>query len=268
MNRILATALFITALCLTAAGTVACGPTAQAGCGPGTCKGCCTADGVCDIGNLTSSCGAAGAQCAACPSAASGQFCNNGFCVFPEQCAGCTDSSGACLSGLSSDACGGGGVACDVCASDESCANRTCQRICKDENAECLSGSECCSGRCGIFGLCAAAIPDGGPEEDGGTDGGEVDGGELDGGEDAGTCGDVCVASSTPIDAACDPCAEQVCMFSPSCCTTAWDATCVSFASILCGSTCGGGSGGFDAGFPSFDGGFPSFDGGFPDGGP
>ena len=47
-------------------------------------------------------------------------------------------------------------------------------------------------------------------------------------------CHDVCV-TGPPLSPSCDPCAETVCSFFPSCCTTTWDDLCVILATVVCG---------------------------------
>ncbi|MBX5481219.1 MAG: hypothetical protein IRZ16_05120 [Myxococcaceae bacterium] len=257
-SRVLASAVLSVAAAVVLV-VAACGPTHEQACGPGTCMGCCDSNGLCQTGIADTQCGRQGASCEAC---AAGTACNLGICAAPQGCNGCLDGTGACVAGTSNAACGGNSEVCVACASNELCVNRACQKICKDLGIACTSDAECCDGRCSFLGFCSTLPPDagstdGGEEGDGGTTG--EDGGS---GSDAGMgCGDPCVPMSGPMAITCNPCAAQVCAFFSSCCTTAWDSTCVTMASLFCTAGCGLG---FDAGFPGFDGGFPSFDGGFP----
>lgn len=48
---------------------------------------------------------------------------------------------------------------------------------------------------------------------------------------------DVCSVGSV-LEPACDPCATQVCAVDAYCCGTAWDTTCVSEVTSICGRSC------------------------------
>jgi hypothetical protein len=116
-------------------------------------NGCCTAAGACEAyaSESNTSCGAAGASCAAC---ASGQECNksNGQCV----CDGTSCPTGCCngttctpYSTETPTKCGAGGAAC------ASCANGVCDTTngtCHCDANTCLNG--CCNG--GLTGTCSA----------------------------------------------------------------------------------------------------------------
>jgi hypothetical protein len=41
------------------------------------------------------------------------------------------------------------------------------------------------------------------------------------------------------LSSGCDPCVASICLSNPSCCTSAWDATCVGLVTSSCGLTCG-----------------------------
>ncbi|MDB4934453.1 MAG: uncharacterized protein JWP87_1425 [Labilithrix sp.] len=59
---------------------------------------------------------------------------------------------------------------------------------------------------------------------------------------DAGDAGDACAhaicATGQGLTATCDPCATTLCAQDPYCCTTSWDATCVSEVASICGKSC------------------------------
>ncbi len=48
---------------------------------------------------------------------------------------------------------------------------------------------------------------------------------------------DLCV-SGARLDSACDPCVAAICAAAPSCCSVAWDATCVASVNSACGKAC------------------------------
>ena len=64
--------------------------------------------------------------------------------------------------------------------------------------------------------------------------------GESDAGAEAGApaCEHPICATGVQLDGGCDPCATSVCSVDPYCCTTGWDATCVSEVLSVCGQTC------------------------------
>jgi hypothetical protein len=59
-------------------------------------------------------------------------------------------------------------------------------------------------------------------------------------GGDAGasTCGHPVCATGAALDATCESCATQLCAQDPYCCSTTWDATCVSEVASICGKSC------------------------------
>jgi hypothetical protein len=48
---------------------------------------------------------------------------------------------------------------------------------------------------------------------------------------------DICTTGD-PLGASCDPCAATVCMVDPTCCTTAWDGSCLQLVDTACGIMC------------------------------
>jgi V8-like Glu-specific endopeptidase len=52
-------------------------------------------------------------------------------------------------------------------------------------------------------------------------------------------CAHALCAEGEVLDAACDPCANQICTVDPYCCETAWDGLCVSEVGSVCGLSCG-----------------------------
>jgi hypothetical protein len=48
----------------------------------------------------------------------------------------------------------------------------------------------------------------------------------------------ICSAGNGTLDPACDPCAAQICLVDPYCCTTDWDVQCVSEVATICGAIC------------------------------
>jgi hypothetical protein len=57
----------------------------------------------------------------------------------------------------------------------------------------------------------------------------------------SGTCDHDTCSQGGPLDGSCDDCAGTVCQMDAYCCTTAWDAQCISEAESYCGASCGGG---------------------------
>ena len=80
-----------------------------------------------------------------------------------------------------------------------------------------------------------------------GSSGGSSDpgGGSTDpgGGSTAGCTHDICSAGVT-LASTCDSCAANICASDPYCCSTEWDAQCVSEVTTICGQSCDGGSSG------------------------
>jgi hypothetical protein len=108
-------------------------------CGPETCTGCCSPQGVCLPGESPFACGALGGACARCPVT---QACESGVCggqaeasdagaaappCGPGTCAGCC-WNGQCFDGRSQsvDACGFAGGPCEQCDASQTCAAGAC----------------------------------------------------------------------------------------------------------------------------------------------
>jgi hypothetical protein len=64
------------------------------------------------------------------------------------------------------------------------------------------------------------------------------------GGGGSGTCDHAVCATGAALDPGCDACTTALCAEDPYCCTTEWDATCVSEVDQFCAQGCGGGGGG------------------------
>jgi hypothetical protein len=127
-------------------------------CGPGTCDGCCDAQGACRFGDESDACGAGGQLCTDCT--ATGEGCVNGACQGPPppcgpgNCGGCCDAAGNCVAGTSHTACGTAGNACQACTSQgkvctqpgnycaffPSCGPFTCPAGCCDSAGKCQNG--------------------------------------------------------------------------------------------------------------------------------
>ena len=130
---------------------------------------------------------------------------------------GTVDAGGSCAHDLCS-----AGVAlqasCDpcatqICATDPYCCATTWDDICTGEVSS-VCGETCSSGDAGSGG-----------------DGGTVDAGTP--GCDHGIC-----ATGDALDASCDPCASTICASDSYCCSTAWDAICLSEVTSICGQSC------------------------------
>ncbi len=104
-------------------------------------------------------------------------------------------------------------AACDPCATQVCAADAFCCGTAWD--------TTCVAQVTSLCGLTCTAPPP--PPDDAG---------------DAAACAhDVCSVGAT-LDAACDPCASQVCAVDAYCCGTAWDTTCVSEVTSICGRSC------------------------------
>ena len=134
---------------------------------------------------------------------------------------------------------------CVTCTDDDTsaCATAACN---SHRCAECSATVECPAGNtCSPAGACLADDPK--ATTSGGCGGGGGDPGV--GGGSPGGCHDVC-ESGDAMAASCDPCATTLCAADDYCCSTAWDAQCVSEVSQYCAQDCGGatGAGGSGAG--------------------
>ena len=86
-------------------------------CGPGTCSGCCSAQGSCvEVNTSVSSTATCGLNGSACQTCQSGDKCENGACVQipcgPGSCTGCCQG-GLCVASPNDQACGTNGGPCD-----------------------------------------------------------------------------------------------------------------------------------------------------------
>lgn len=115
-------------------------------CSAANCGGCCTAEGFCNPGTASTSCGPRGTICTAC---APGFGCERQQCVRQcgaSNCSGCCDGNAVCVQGLSDSACGRGGDACQrcepwtTCRSSGRCVERPTCSTCTDGQC-CLNGS-------------------------------------------------------------------------------------------------------------------------------
>jgi hypothetical protein len=56
----------------------------------------------------------------------------------------------------------------------------------------------------------------------------------------SGSCAHSKCATGAALASSCDPCVTSICAQTPSCCTSGWDASCVSKVASVCGAVCGG----------------------------
>ena len=101
----------------------------------------------------------------------------------------------------------------------------------------------CSPGESAVF--CPQDCGPGATTSSGGTGGGVggTGGGAGVGGADGGpACDHAPCDTGGPMSGACDPCAAMVCASDAYCCTTAWDAQCVTEAGGKCGACCGNGT--------------------------
>ncbi len=130
---------------------VACSDRPVGSCSPDNCEGCCQA-GACREGDLDSTCGTGGQQCADC--AAGGQVCTParvcGSDCGSHNCDGCCDDTGQCLPGDEAGACGTQGALCTACADGERCDAAGAGACVLD--VPCLPGL--CEGCCDAEGYC------------------------------------------------------------------------------------------------------------------
>jgi hypothetical protein len=143
-------------------------------------------------------------------------------------CAGCVDPSGACQAGNVAFACGAGGAACAACSANQSCTNGACVANactgCVDAAGTCQPGTT--ASACGAGGAACAACSANQSCTNGACVGSST------------SCAHAICATGTALVSTCDPCASQICGADSFCCDTAWDTTCVSEVSSICGQTC------------------------------
>lgn len=123
-----------------------------------------------------------------------------------------------------------------------------CTRYCCN-NADCAPGTACVMQYPTSLGICQTSNPNAlsgftGGGGAGGTGGGGYGGSGGTGGYggsmggSGGTGGTACAHGPCqiggPLDINCDTCASMVCQFTPTCCSTSWDATCVQVAQMFC----------------------------------
>lgn len=106
-------------------------------------------------------------------------------------------------------------ASCDACATQVCTGDAYCCTTAWDETCVAQVQSVC--------GQSCTAPP---PPTDAGAD------------ADASTCAHPICAAGGALAAACDGCATQVCGSDPYCCAVAWDATCVSEVTSICGRSC------------------------------
>jgi hypothetical protein len=104
-----------------------------------------------------------------------------------------------------------------------------------------------CTAGAGYDGPTGIGTPNGAALAETGLGGSGVEDAGIDTGVEAGidsgasSCSHTDCTSGTQLATGCDPCVTKICTTDPYCCTTAWDSTCISEVSSVCGeSTCGG----------------------------
>lgn len=80
---------------------------------------------------------------------------------------------------------------------------------------------------------------------------GSTGGGSNGGGSTAPACAHPVCTAGVKLTASCDPCAQAVCAADSYCCSSQWDAQCVSEVASICGKSCGGSSSGSSSGSTS-----------------
>lgn len=189
--------------------------------------------------------GAPGYQCnpitnSPCAAGEACDFDGTKFVCFPGSntqtaCGACSTSQGPfCVGGFTCE--GGKGVCTHYC-----CAN-----------ADCAPGTSCVMQPPTVLGICQAASTSelsafqpgsggtgGGGYGGSGGYGGGYGGSSGQGGSGGGTtaCAHGPCQVGVPLDMNCDTCVQMLCMFQGSCCSTTWDASCVSLAQQLCACT-------------------------------
>jgi secreted trypsin-like serine protease len=190
-------------------------------CGSDGCGGSC---GTCASG---SSCNSSGQCVSSCTASCSGKSCGSD---------GCGGSCGTCASGSSCSSSGqcvssGGG-------STTSCAHAICTAGTKltstcDSCATkvCASDSYCCStawdAQCvgEVSSICGKTCSSSGGSTGGGSSG-------------TGSCSHAICSTGTGLTSGCSSCVTTICSADSYCCSTKWDAQCVSEVTQFCGQTC------------------------------
>jgi hypothetical protein len=163
-----------------------------------------------------------------------GPSCGDGACDGGETCMTCPSDCGECP-----PACGNGvceaGETCETCAAD--CGE--CPPACGDGTCDGAAGEDCstCEADCGeCTGGCGDGVCDGANGEDCASC-------AADCGECPTDCAhDLCMTGGA-LESSCDPCATQICLVDPYCCSTAWDSICVGEVESVCGESCSGSCG-------------------------
>jgi hypothetical protein len=135
----------------------------DAGCGPWTCSGCCSASGDCVEGTDDAACGSSGVICVNC--AAQGSMCelmaclnctpscNGKVCGAGDGCGkACDPGSGCCTPSCDGKVCGSDDGCGSPCAAGSGCCTPSCgSKLCGDADGcggTCAPGSGCCAPSC------------------------------------------------------------------------------------------------------------------------
>jgi hypothetical protein len=135
----------------------------------------------------------------------------------------CIVTAGTCAPSCSGKSCGpdGCGGTCGTCASGKTCnSSGQCVTSCTPSCTGKTCGSDGCGGSCGS---CASGQTC--------TSSGTCTGGGT-------TCSHDMCKTGKKLAAACDPCVSLICSYDSYCCSTKWDATCVSEVTDICGESC------------------------------
>jgi hypothetical protein len=187
--------------------------------------------------------------------------CGDNWCDAGESCATCAPDCGSCASCEHSPCTSGSALnaSCSsctqaVCDLDPNCCEVQWESICVQEAQELcpsicpLPATSCGDLRCNGSENCSTCPFDCGPCASCGN--GVCEQGECGGAMTCGTCSadcgggcppcgrDVCIAGDVFPSSTCSACVTSVCAADPYCCSTAWDALCVSMIDSLCGLTC------------------------------
>jgi hypothetical protein len=157
--------------------------------------------------------------------------------------AGGTGAGGTGAGGSGAGGSGGGGGSCShsICSSGTKLTS-TCDSC---ATAVCAQDSYCCTtkwdSQCvGEVGSICGESCSGGTGGSGGSGaGGSGAGGTGAGGSGGGsTCTHAICNAGAKLKSTCDPCASAVCAQDSYCCSTKWDAQCVSEVGSICGESC------------------------------